>query len=409
MLSIIGKSKEMLKDSLYRNSIYLMLSSVVTAGLGFFFWTITTRLFSVHDVGIATTLISAATLLVSLSGLGLGIALVRFLPSSKRKNHKINSCLTVSLLFSVIVSTIFLLFIHVFSPELAFVQKNLYYSILFIVFTGSFLLFTTVESVFLAYRDAKWIVIKNTVYSVIKLILPALLISFGSFGIFGSWGVATLVGFVYCVVILVRKYSYNPRPVIYDSIIKKISSFSSGNYVSSLLGNAPALILPIIITNKLGAEMTAYYYIPMMIAGLLFVIPGAVSQSLFAEGSSNKDLKVSLRKSVKLISILLIPTIALVIVFGSYVLRLFGNAYAENGYTLLLILAVSSVFVGVKSVYGSILNIKKQVKKLIILNFIVSLFVVGLSFILMSYGLIGIGLAWLVGQGVSLVLMGAVR
>ncbi len=150
MKGLIEKHKQMFSEPLYKNSIYLMLSSVIMAGFGFFFWTINARLFSAHDVGLATTLISAATLLVSLSGLGLGIALIRFLPASKNKSHKINSCLTVALLFSVIVSTIFLLGINVFSPGLAFVQKNLYYSILFIVFTGSFLLFTMVESVFLA-------------------------------------------------------------------------------------------------------------------------------------------------------------------------------------------------------------------------------------------------------------------
>ncbi|MEM4266492.1 MAG: oligosaccharide flippase family protein, partial [Candidatus Nanoarchaeia archaeon] len=377
MRRLIEKHKELFNESLYRNSIYLMLSSVIMAGLGFFFWTINARLFSPHDVGLATTLISAATLLVSISGLGLGMALIRFLPSSKRKSHKINSCLTVALLFSIIVSTIFLLGIKVFSPGLAFVQKNLYHSILFIVFTGSFLLFTMVESVFLAYRDAKYIVVKNTVFSIIKLVLPMLLIGFGSFGIFGSWGIAALLAFVYSVVVLVRKFYYEPKPVIYDSIIKRIGSYSFGNYVAGFLGSAPTLLLPIIITNKLGAEMTAYYYIPMMIAGLLFVIPTAVSQSLFAEGSSNKDLKVSLRKSVKLIALLLIPAVVAVIVFGKYLLGFFGSSYSANGYYLLLVLAVTGFFVALKSIYTSILNIKKKILKLVLINLIISSIIIG--------------------------------
>lgn len=37
MREFINKHKETLKEPLYKNSIYLMLSSVIMAGLGFFF------------------------------------------------------------------------------------------------------------------------------------------------------------------------------------------------------------------------------------------------------------------------------------------------------------------------------------------------------------------------------------
>ncbi len=39
-------------DSLYRNSIYLMLSTGVMAVFGFFFWVINARLYSAEQVGI---------------------------------------------------------------------------------------------------------------------------------------------------------------------------------------------------------------------------------------------------------------------------------------------------------------------------------------------------------------------
>ncbi len=39
-----------LKDPLYKNSIFLMLSSVTGAGTGFVFWVIAARLYSSEDV-----------------------------------------------------------------------------------------------------------------------------------------------------------------------------------------------------------------------------------------------------------------------------------------------------------------------------------------------------------------------
>lgn len=42
------------RDPLYKNSVFMMLSSVTNAGFGFFFWMIAARLYSAEDVGLAS-------------------------------------------------------------------------------------------------------------------------------------------------------------------------------------------------------------------------------------------------------------------------------------------------------------------------------------------------------------------
>ena len=78
-------------DSLYKNSIYLMLSTGVMAVFGFFFWMINARLYSAEQVGIGTTLISIMTLISSFSLLGLGNSLIKYLSTSDKKNERINT------------------------------------------------------------------------------------------------------------------------------------------------------------------------------------------------------------------------------------------------------------------------------------------------------------------------------
>jgi O-antigen/teichoic acid export membrane protein len=57
-----------------------------------------------------------------------------------------------------------------------------------------------------------------------------------------------------------------------------------------------------------GAKFSAYFYMAMMIVGLLYIIPSATSQSLFAEGSyGERELKVHFKKALKIISIIIIP------------------------------------------------------------------------------------------------------
>lgn len=400
---------KIVKDPLYRNSLFLMMSSAVMTGFGFFFWTICSRYYGTYEVGMASTVISAMNLIVSFSGLGLGVALIRFLPKFKEKSNKINSCFTLAALTSVIISTVFLLFIHVFSPELLFIKKNLYYSLIFIVSVMVWVLFGLSESVFVSYRKAHFVLIKNAVFSVFKLLFPILFVSFGVFGIFGSWGLSSLVALIFAFGIMIKRFRYKPKLVIYDRILKKIFKFSFGNYLAGFLGTMPNLVLPLLITHHLSAENTAYFYVSFMIAGLLFVIPGAVSNSLFAEGSQDGNFKKNLKKSILIISLLLIPGIIFIILFGKYLLLLFGEAYATNGYSLLVVLALSSVFVAVKAVYSSYLNVKKKVFKLILINLIVGVIVLSLSLLFIDYGLMGVGMAWLIGQGSSLIVMGVVR
>jgi len=395
-----------MKDSLYKNSIYLMLNAFVMGGLGFFFWMINSRLFNAHQIGLGTTLISVISLITTFSLLGLNIGLIRYLPTSKNKNNKISTAFTLSLLTSVIVSIIFLLGLKVFSPDLLFVKKNLYYSLFFIASMLFMTLFSLIDSVFVAYRDAKFVLIKNTIFSVLKLVFPFLLVGLGAFGIFGSYTLAATLAFLTALLILIFKFKYKLKLVFYDDVLLKIFPFSFGNYIAGFFGGLPLMLLPLLITNLLRPELTAYYYIPMMIAALLFVIPGAISQSLFAEGSyDEKDLNKQIRKAVKFISLILIPAIIVVVVFGDYLLLLFGENYSAEGFRLLQIFAVSGVFVAIKSVYNSILNVRKKIKKLIFVNFAISSLILFLSYLMINKELMGIGYAWLIGNGAILLFL----
>src|SRR3989338_3036023 len=99
----------------------------------------------------------------------------------------------------------------------------------------------------------------------------------------------------------------------------------------------------------------------MMIATLLFTIASSTSNSLFSEGSNNeKMIKVHAKKAGKIIALLMIPGIIITVFLGKYVLLLFGREYSIEGFRFLQLL--------------------------------------GLSYMLIdSFGLIGVGIAWITG------------
>ena len=388
-------------DSLYRNSIYLMSSTLVMAVLGFAFWMINARLFTVEQIGLATTIISVMGLITGFSVLGLNIGLIRYLPRAKEKNKKINTAFTLVAITTVIVTSIFLIGLGKFSPRLIFIQESLILSfsfIFFMVFAG---FNSIIDSVFIAYRNTKYILAKNTIFSCLKIVLSFLFVGLGAYGIFSSWMISLIIAISFSFFMLIKKYEYKPKFAFYDSIIHKIGKYSFGNYVAGFIGGLPLMILPLMITNMIGPETTAYYYMAMMIAGLLFVIPQATTQSLFAEGSYDEEnLKVQVKKAVKIIALLMVPGILITVFFGQYILLAFGKEYSTEGFRFLQIIALSGVFVGVNAVFGKILQIKKRVKEIIMINIFGAIVLIGLVYLLMDKGLLGIGLAWVIGRSV---------
>jgi O-antigen/teichoic acid export membrane protein len=176
-----------MSDTLYRNSIFLMVSTGIMAFFGFFFWIINARLYTTEQIGLATTMISVVGLITSLGLLGLDIGLIRYIPKSERKSDQINTCFSTTTIATLFVTSIFLISLKTLSPKLVFIEENPYYLLLFIFFVVISTSNTLIDNIFIAFRNTKFILIKNTAFSVIKLTLPFFLVGMGAYGIFGSW------------------------------------------------------------------------------------------------------------------------------------------------------------------------------------------------------------------------------
>ena len=386
-------------DSLFRNSVYLMISTGVMSVLGFAFWIFVARLFSTKDVGIATTLISVITLLSNFSLLGLNTSLIRYLPKSTQRNDKINSVLLLILIASIFVSLIFLGGLNFFSPKLAFLQTKLFYIVTFVIFVIGLSYNTVVDSIFIAYRSTGNVLIKNSILSSLKLIFPLFFVFLGSYGVFASVGLATLLSAFAGFIILLVRFQYQPAFSFNKDVIREMAVFSGGNYVASFLSRAPNLVLPLFFINHLSAETSAYFYVDMMILWSLAIVSDSTTQSLLAEGSHDETkLRGHFFKATKFIFIFLVPAILLIVLFGNIILHAFGKDYASAAFAFLQIISFSSIFMSISSLATAILRINHKIKTLIFMNILGFILILGLSYLFIDKGLIGIGWGWLLGQ-----------
>jgi O-antigen/teichoic acid export membrane protein len=398
--------------SFYSNAVYLMITSAVNALVGFAFWLIAARFYSPTDIGLASAAIAGAAMLAMLANLGLGHGLIRFLPhSGKDAGSLINSCFTLGSLTSVVLALIFLGGLGFWSPALLFIKQNPVYLIAFLLFGLASTLSGLTGETFIAERRAGFVLAGGLIFNLLRLPLVILLAAFfHAFGIFASLTIALGVALLFNVFFFLPRAQpgYRPFFAVNRKVVNEILHFSFANYLSVLLWAAPGLVLPIMVVNLLGAELNAYFYIAWAVGGVLGVIPGAASTSLFAEGSYEQErLGINIWRSLKMVLLLLVPVVMLVLVFADELLLLFGIAYAENATTLVRILAIGSLPLAINIVYLAIKRVEKKLKVILSLTAFVAIVTLGLTYLLLPHlGINGAGIAWLISQAViALVIM----
>ncbi len=396
---------EKLGDPLYRNAFFLMLNSALGGGFGFAFWLLVVQFYPSTAVGVSVSLLALAGLIGALSSLGFGQALIRFLPSAKEDtNDRINTSITLALVTAVGVGLIFLASIEVWSPSLAFVKDNLAYGLMFVAFAAAFALTPILESSFLAARRASYVLHRSLIYNGLRLaILVAVVSSLGAFGIFFSVGAALLLAFLVGLIFLLpRLYKgFRAAPSLRLDGVRDMITYSSGNHAANLLSALPRGLLPIMVLAGLSASSSAYFYIAWMIASFLFVIPGASAVSAFIEGSQpGNHLRATTVRSLRFGLILVAPGVVFLLLGGHLVLGLFGVEYSAQGTELLRILALSSFFVAINSIFFTYLRVHKKIGELILLSAALGIgTLVASYFLLGGFGLLGLGIAFLSVQG----------
>lgn len=389
-------------DPLFKNSIFIMLTSVSGAGFGFIFWMLAAKLYSPEDVGTATALISSMALLVLISRFGLDSSIIRFFPTND-KSRIFNTSVIITTFFAVLFGVIFIIGVDTFSPELH-ILKIPFNAVSYLIFlaTSSIIALSTIS--FVAIRKAGFQFLQSIVVgSRILFLIP--LMTFGAIGIFGAFGISFILAFLLALFLLAKSgirlgFTFD-REFLNESL-----HFSVGNYLAGMFTMGPTLILPILVMNTLGAENAAYYYIAYSISALLFMIPNSISMSLFVEGSHGEALKKNVMKSLVAIFSILLPAIIILYVIGGKVLGVVGVDYATNGLGLLRMMVVANIFVSINFVYFSIMRVQKNMRGLVLLSGLVFALLIGLSYIFMPmFGIVGVGYAWMVSYMIGSVIV----
>ena len=395
------------RDSLLRNSVYIMATTVANSLLGYLYWIVAAHIYAAHDLGLAAALISTMTLASILSSQGIGWTLLQLLPArpaGRAWSLTLTASLTTGLLTGLCAAAIVVVALPLFAPQLAIVGRDTAYTVSFLAGVALTTMGSLVDYVFTAERAADNMLVRNVILAAIKiplLLLPLLLAQAGAFGIFGTWVLATAIGALAGMALVLRLgRSYRPAMRGTRGQVHAMLSSLAGNHVITVGGLAPMYLLPLFVTARLSATDNAYFYITWRLAGLFFMVSPSVAASLAAEGShARSDLWRTARSSILLIAALLGPVMLLFLIGGHAIMAAFGPRYARHGLALLVILTVSALPDAITNVYVAVLRVQQRLRHAALLNLGMAALTLGLAWVLLpQLGIAGAGLAWLSAQ-----------
>ena len=332
---------------LLRSAAALVSTSIVTSGLGFVYWAVAARAFRASDVGESATTIAAMSLIAPFTVLGLGTVLVTQLPTMRGgRTQLVSTAALVTGVVGTVVALVCALTLPGSFLGLPGIGREVGMTVLFTAAVSTQSIGYMLDMALLSLIGGGMQLVRNSVQAVVKLVLLIIfalaLARYGSTIIFTSWFVANVVSIAVVVIMLMRQHRVSIRQMMPRmSALRGMHFAAAQHHMLNMALFTPFFAMPILANVILGSEQAAYLYATWSVAGFLFYVPIALATALFASGARDSgtflmEFRFTLR------SALLICAAAnlAILVLGSWVLRIFGDAYAANGRAALTLMCL---------------------------------------------------------------------
>jgi O-antigen/teichoic acid export membrane protein len=404
------------RDSLVRNSVFIMMTTVVTSGLGYGFWLVAARSLPAHVVGLGAALTSAITLITGVACLGIGPALIYSLPKlddDRQWSVSFDAGAVAATSISVVAAVGAVVLLPFLSPNFQ-VLRSPSYAIALVSGSALGTLCLLSDSVFISQRRAARMLTRNLATSALRVALLVVAAGVGAASalvIVSSWTVAFVVGVGVSAFYL---FARDGRHILANAASIARRAWDMRGHVVwqqmiGLGGNFPTYLLPLIVTARLSASQNAYFYTAWMVGSVFFIISPAVSQSLFAEGShSLQTVRHNAKRAASVIALFLGPCIVVFLIGGgNIILSTFGEDYREHASLLLILLVLSAIPDAITNLYVSVCRVHGWLREAAALNISMAVGALITTWVLLPHvGIAAVGWAWLALQSLGTVYVG---
>ncbi|MFF4985075.1 lipopolysaccharide biosynthesis protein [Streptomyces sp. NPDC001046] len=391
-------------DSLFKNAYFLMLSTGVSAVLGLGFWLVAARYYAEEAVGQGSAAIAAMRLLASITATTMIGAVVRFVPRAGRETGRLVwGTYAASSLVVALAAAVFLLTLDAWGASYAPLGTP-WAGAVFVAACVAWALLTLQDGVLTGLRKAEWVPAGNAVFSVGKLVLLAVFAgTLPVLGIFVSWAVAIAFSTLPLGWLIFRRLI--PRQARADRDkdppkLRDMGRFLAGDSLGALFSLAMINLLPVMVAVRFSAAENGYFYVAYTVGGTMEFMAINMASSLTAHASHDpRRLADGVRGALRRMTLLLVPVVAVLVLFAPYILTPFSPDYAEHGSTVLRLLALGALPRVVVELYIGVLRVQGRTGVLAALQGAMCALVLGCAAVLFTpAGIAGAGWAVLLSM-----------
>ena len=370
-------------QTIFKNMSWLLISQIIASICGFIWTILIVRYLGVDDYGILGFAISFTGILGILSDLGIGTHIIRHISTDYESSPKyLGNALPLKSIFSAVNFGLTLIILIIMGCNEITIIVTLLFTLesIFKSFYG------LLSGIFQAYEKSKYQGIGNTVMNLLLLIFIFIVIltNSGLFGITFSYLISNFIALVYLYYVL-KKHIVHPAFEFDKNFCKKITLAAIPFALSSLLYNLYYSVDIVMLTSLVGNYSTGIYNATYKLISILTLFYGIYTAVIFPVMSKlfKKDKKlliISFEKSVKYLSLVIIPIAIGTMFYSAEIINLFyGNEYAPAAEPLsILIWTVCLLFIN--GATATILNASYKEMAITKINFIATIFNIILNF-----------------------------
>ncbi|WP_219469251.1 lipopolysaccharide biosynthesis protein [Nonomuraea rhizosphaerae] len=412
MSELWSRLRRELRNPLFRNGYALMANTAITATLGMGYWLLAAHYYTPEEFGRGQAVITAMRLFASLTALGLVGALARFLPlAGRRIPELILRGYGLAAVTGGVAALGFLLTLPVWGQTYS-VLGGFGPGLFFLVSVLVWAVFTLQDVVLTGLRAATWVPLNNFVFGLVKMgLLIALAGALPNGGIFTSWMVPTAAALIpvnwLIFGVVVPRHMKKTETVQRPPRLREIGRFLAGDFPGTLSILAIVYLVPVLVATHVGEATFGRFSVAHTLASMIELLAMNMAVSLTVEGSFDQArLAEHCRRALRRAYMITVPIIATAIAGAPLILAIFGSGFAEEGTTLLRLMALAVLPRVLIEVYLSSLRARSEARKLAIVQIGLAVMVIGAMLELFpSAGVNAVGWAMLLSESLMALLI----
>jgi len=348
-------------------SASLLGTTIVTSILGFGYWWAAARLAPIHEVGVATAVISSVTLLGTIGMFGFGTMLIA---EAGRCGRAVGSLVATSMVVVTVLATglaaVSWAGLRLAHGAIGQAMASPWLDAGFIIGVGLTASGMVLDQAMVGIRASSVQLYRNSYFSFGKLALLVLAaVAVGSHSqvtMVWAWVIGIALSMVAAAGHLAARGYRLDQPIRLSAMRGRVAMTFHHNTLNFSL-SVPRLALPLLVASLLGVRANAGFYAAWMITSFLYILPVHLSTALFAVAVGDAHALAPRLRAALRVSLLLGGSAAVAVAaLSGPVMRSFGPGYAIAR-PALVVMAAAYFPNAFKQFYVAVARVNNRLRK----------------------------------------------